>query len=210
MATYKANTVAKVPGIEKLTKGQLSALYAAAKAIGIPTDWLATVISFETGGTFSTSVLNKAGSGAVGLIQFMPATAAALLKMTDKKLAAFAASKMTFAEQLKKMVIPYFKGGTYKSLNDVYLKVFYPAAMNKPDSYVLPDVVYPQNKGFDKDGKGYITRQDITRTINSIFNGAQAYPRITITVGFWSQVIAGVAVSAATLYAVKVAKEKNS
>jgi len=210
MTEYKANTVAKVPGIEKLSKAQLSSLYAAAKAIGIPVDWLATVISFETGGTFSPSVLNKAGSGAVGLIQFMPATAAAILKVSDKKLAALMASKMSFTEQLKKMVIPYFKGGTYKSLNDVYLKVFYPAAMNKADDYVLPAVVYPQNKGFDKEGKGYITRKDITRTINSIWNGAQAYPRITIIVGFWTQVFAGVVVSAAALYAVKVAKDKRA
>jgi len=201
-------TVAKVAGIEKLTKGQLTALLATAKTIGVPIDWLATVISFETGGTFSPSVRNKAGSGAFGLIQFMPNTAAGLLKL-PADVATAKGIAMSFEQQLKELVIPYFKGGTYKSLNDLYLKVFFPAAMGQPDSHVVGDSngtdfqqkVYTQNQGFDKAGKGYITREDITSRINSIFNGAQAYPRVVIAVGVWSQVFAGLAVSGAAIYA---------
>ena len=41
-------TVTRVPGIEKLSAAQLRALDAAANKLGIPVDWLATVISFET------------------------------------------------------------------------------------------------------------------------------------------------------------------
>ena len=36
------------------------------------------VMSFETGGTFDPGIRNAAGSGATGLIQFMPSTAAGL------------------------------------------------------------------------------------------------------------------------------------
>jgi hypothetical protein len=184
-------------------------LYAAAKAIGIPVDWLATVISFETGGTFSPSVQNKAGSGATGLIQFMPSTAAALLKVKDPQLARFMTSRMSFKEQLTKMVVPYFKGGTYKSLDDVYLKVFYPAAMNKPKDHVVgtaPSPVYSQNAGFDRDSKGYITKGDITRTINGVFDRAILLPPIIITVAIWGQVLAGLAVAAGAVYALQSKK----
>jgi len=197
-------TVLRVPGIEKLSKSNLAALYRAAKEIGIPVDWLATVISFETGGTFSPSVLNKAGSGAVGLIQFMPSTAAALLKVSDPHLAQFMAKKMSFQEQLKKMVIPYFKGGVYNTLNDVYLKVFYPVAMNKPANYVVgsaPSPVYTQNAGFDRDNKGFITRSDITRTISNVASQASLLPPVTISLSSWGQIITGFSVAAAAIYA---------
>jgi hypothetical protein len=203
----KKVTVLRVPGIEKLSKGELTALYKAAEKIGIPVDWLATVISFETGGTFSPSVLNKAGSGAVGLIQFMPATAAALLKVQDKNLAQFMAKKMSFKEQLEKLVVPYFKGGTYNTLNDVYLKVFYPAAMNKASSYVVgsaPGAVYTQNAGFDKDNKGYITRADITQTISNVASRAAKLEPLTFTLSSWGQILAGITVSAAALYALRI------
>lgn len=204
---YKANSVARVPGIEKLSKAQLSALYATAKELKMPVDWLATVMSFETGGTFSPSVPNRAGSGAFGLIQFMPSTAASLLGYPQtpegKAAAAEKGKKMSFQTQLKKMVIPYFKGGTYNSLNDVYLRVFYPAAMGKGNDYVVgsaPSAVYTQNQGFDKEGKGYITRADITRTINSVLNNALSLPRLDIIIGFWGQVMAGLVITAAAAY----------
>jgi hypothetical protein len=200
-------TVLRVPGIEKVSKANLVALDKAAKKIGIPVDWLATVISFETGGSFDPAQPNRAGSGATGLIQFMPSTAAAILKIKDPHLAQFMTKKMSFAEQLEKMVVPYFKGGVYNTLNDVYLKVFYPAAMNKAANYVVgsaPSAVYNQNAGFDRDNKGYITRSDITRTINGIYDQAALLPPVVISYLIWSQVIAGLAVAGAALYALRV------
>jgi hypothetical protein len=200
-------TVLRVPGIEKVSKANLVALDKAAKKIGIPVDWLATVISFETGGSFDPAQPNRAGSGATGLIQFMPSTAAAILKVKDPHLAQFMTKKMSFAEQLEKMVVPYFKGGVYNTLNDVYLKVFYPAAMNKAANYVVgsaPSTVYNQNAGFDRDNKGYITRSDITRTINGIYDQAALLPPVVISYLIWSQVIAGLAVAGAALYALRV------
>lgn len=46
--------------------------------LGIPAQWLVDVMAFETGGSFHPGVPNQGGSGAVGLIQFMPETAASL------------------------------------------------------------------------------------------------------------------------------------
>src|SRR5262245_60681313 len=155
--------ILKVPGIEKLTAGERTALVAAAIKLGINPDWLATVISFETAGTFSPSIVNRAGSGAFGLIQFMPNTAKNLLGTATTDEAVRIGMAMSFSEQLNRMVIPYFSGRKMTSLEDVYLAVFYPAAMNKTGSYVIgtaPGAVYTQNAGFDKTGKGFITRDD--------------------------------------------------
>ena len=43
--------------------------------LGISEADLMAVMSFETGGTFNPNIRNAAGSGATGLIQFMPSTA---------------------------------------------------------------------------------------------------------------------------------------
>lgn len=44
-----------------------------------------TCFAWESGRTFSASVKNKAGSGAIGLIKFMPTTAKQLGTTTDRK-----------------------------------------------------------------------------------------------------------------------------
>ena len=198
-----SNTVAQVHGIANVPKKDLTVLANAAKTLGIPTDWLATVMAFESGGTFSPSVLNKAGSGAFGLIQFMPSTAAHLLgypDTTDGRNQAVAVGKaMSFKDQVEKMVIPYLKPHMpFKDLNSVYLAIFYPAAAPHDDSYVVgtaPGAVYTQNKGFDKEGKGYITRADITSTINSVLNSALNLPRLTVSATGMGQILAGLVIS---------------
>lgn len=53
------------------------ALHAAAARMNVPAQWLADVMGYETGGTFASNVVNQGGSGAVGIIQFMPDTLAA-------------------------------------------------------------------------------------------------------------------------------------
>jgi len=158
-----------VPGVSNLTSSQLRALTDAAAKIGAPADWLATVISFETGGSFDPAQPNKTGSNAFGLIQFLPSTAAALLGGSREE-AARRGKAMSFSEQLEKMVVPYFAwfGKRYDSLEDLYLAVFYPKAMKKADDWIVARAgspEYEQNKGFDKTGKGYITKLDITQTI---------------------------------------------
>lgn len=165
----------KVPGVEKLNAGDVYALTAAAAQLGIEPDWLATVISFETAGTFSPSIVNRAGSGAFGLIQFMPQTAKNLLGTATTDEAVSRGMRMSFSEQMQKMVVPYFRGRTMKSLEDVYLAVFYPAAMNKPGAWVIgetPGAVYRQNAGFDRTGKGYITRDDVTARLRALYESA--------------------------------------
>jgi hypothetical protein len=142
-----------------------------AKKYNVPEDYLYAVMGFETGGTFSPSEKNKAGSGATGLIQFMPKTAEGLGTSTD------ALSKMTRTEQLK-YVDKYFEGTLNKggSLSDVYMSVLFPAAVGKPENYVLfgkgaqsgyTGTAYTQNAGLDLNGDGSITKAEAAKKVEA-------------------------------------------
>jgi hypothetical protein len=183
-------SIAAVRGIEKLSQAELKALVNAANWIGINPDWLASAISFESG--FSPSISNAAGSGAVGLIQFMPSTAAGLGTSTA------ALKNMSFIDQLeyvKKYFAPY--QGKLNSLEDTYLAIFYPAFIGKSLDSVLGSTgsaIYNQNAGFDKTHKGYVTKEDITSTIRGVLDsasgriavaGAMITTGILLTMGTW-------------------------
>lgn len=115
-------------------------------------------MAFETGGAFRSNTRNAMGSGATGLIQFMPQTALALGTTTD------ALAAMTEVEQLV-YVEKYFRPrkNRLRTLSDVYMAILWPAAIGKPEDFVLFDKAdprypkrYVQNAGLDQDpdGKG--------------------------------------------------------
>lgn len=128
--------------------------------LGIQADLLMAAMAFESGESFRADVKNAAGSGATGLIQFMPATAKAL-GTTVEKLAA-----MTPEDQLN-YVYKYFKpyAGRLRTLSDVYMAILWPRAVGKPESYVLwtrdgAPTTYRQNAGLDADRNGAITKAE--------------------------------------------------
>lgn len=171
-------TIARVTGIENLSGADLRALVDAANAIGTDPDFLATVIGFETAHTFDPAKKNAAGSGATGLIQFMPSTARSLGTTTDEL------ARMSFAEQLG-YVVRYFAGWgqSLTTLDKLYLAVFFPAAIYKaPDDVIATEgsAVYEQNRGFDSSGSGAIRRRDVTATIESVLAHAQSLPRVDV------------------------------
>jgi len=126
--------------------------------LDIKPDWLMQVMNKETGGTFSPSIKNMAGSGAVGLIQFMPSTAEELGTSTS------ALAAMSNVQQLY-YVYKYLKRykGKMKSFGDTYLAVFYPAAIGKPDDYELPAYITKQNKALDLNKNGRISKAEIVK-----------------------------------------------
>jgi hypothetical protein len=135
--------------------------------LDVEANYLMAAMAFESGETFSPSVLNRSGSGAVGLIQFMPSTASGL-GTSSANLAA-----MTAVEQLD-YVHKYFKSyrGRLKTLDDVYMVILWPAAVGKPGSYVLFDSGdkkhpkrYLQNKGLDKDQDGKVTKNEAAAAV---------------------------------------------
>ena len=123
--------------------------------LGIEPDWLMFVMNSESG--LNPAAYNPNG-GASGLIQFMPATAEGLGTTTA------ALRQMSNVEQLDyvyKYFYPY--RGKMDSLYDLYLVTFFPAALGKPDSYILQTSTLPAkviadaNPGIDLDGNDQIT-----------------------------------------------------
>ena len=144
-----------VPGLQKVSEAFKQKVIQIASDLKVNPNFLLAVMSFESGETFSPSIKNAAGSGAVGLIQFMPATAKTLGTTT----AALAA--MTAEDQLD-FVSKYFR--QFKkpllTIEDVYMAVLMPSAIGKGSDFVLfrkPSKAYDQNRGLDINKDGLIT-----------------------------------------------------
>jgi hypothetical protein len=125
-------------------------------------DWLMSAMAFESGETFSPSVVNAAGSGATGLIQFMPSTAQGLGTTTDQLGGLTAVQQLDYVEK-------YFSSykGKIHNLSDLYMVILFPAAVGKADDFVLfdkDDKKYPkryeQNKGLDLNQDGKVTKEE--------------------------------------------------
>jgi len=151
-----------------LTKEEIPAFGAKvdkiAKNLGADPQHLLAVMKFETGGSLSSSEKNKAGSGATGLIQFMPSTAKELTGADTKAAAIRLMESMTPTEQLD-YVEKYLKPfkGKLKTLDDVYMAVLYPKAIGKDSEYALfkkGTTAYWQNKGLDIDKDGIVTKAE--------------------------------------------------
>lgn len=134
-----------------------------AEHLQLPADganWLMACIAWESGETFSPSIRNGAGSGAIGLIQFMPGTATGL-GTTVEELA-----KLTAEQQLEyvwRYFLPY--KGKLHLLSDVYMAILWPAAIGLPDTAVLwskdnKPTTYRQNCGLDVDKDCDITKAE--------------------------------------------------
>ncbi|WP_051283883.1 transglycosylase SLT domain-containing protein [Desulforegula conservatrix] len=130
-------------------------------------DWLMACIAFESAETFSPSIKNAAGSGAVGLIQFMSKTAIAL-KTTVEALGAMTAEKQL--DYVKKYFEPH--KGRLNTLEDVYMAILWPSAIGKPIDHVLfrrDDPAAPkryiQNKGLDWNKDGVITKAEAAEQV---------------------------------------------
>jgi hypothetical protein len=131
-------------------------------------DFLMAAMALETGATFDPAVPNAAGSGAVGLIQFMPATAKALGTSTAALKAMTAVAQLDYVEK-------YFKpkAGTLHSIEDVYMAILYPAAIGHApgDTLFEPGTkAYKQNKGFDANKDGRISIGEVAATIRTRYN----------------------------------------
>ena len=133
---------------------------------------LMKAMAFETGGTFDPTEKNKAGSGATGLIQFMPSTAKNLTGADTKEAAIKILEKMTATEQLD-YVEKYLKPfkGKLNTVEDVYMAILWPKAVGKDSEYTLfkkGTIAYWQNRGLDVNKDGVITKDEAASKVRSI------------------------------------------
>jgi hypothetical protein len=132
--------------------------------LGCDPSYVMAAMAFETGATFSPSELNPR-SGATGLIQFLPSTAVGLGTTIQ------ALARMTAVEQLdyvKKYLNPF--NGRMRSLSDVYMSILFPAAVGKPDSFVLfsaPSTAYRQNAGLDVNHDNQVTKGEAASKVQA-------------------------------------------
>jgi len=144
-----------------------------AKLLDVAPEWLMFVMWFES--KLKAQAVNPV-SNATGLLQWMPATAKDLGTTVE------ALYNMTNLKQLD-YVYRYYKPykGKMKSFEDVYMGAFFPAAIGKPEDYVLKtsklpaDTVAKANPIFDLDKNKEITIAEIkTVLLNKVPEALQA------------------------------------
>lgn len=129
---------------------------------------LMAIMAFETGRSFDPAVTNHAGSGATGLIQFMPATARGLGTTTAALAGMSALDQLDYVE---KYLAPY--AGRMADLPSAYMAVLYPRAVDKPDSYVLfrkGSRAYRLNRGLDTDRNGRVTKAEAAARVAALLD----------------------------------------
>lgn len=121
---------------------------------------LMACMAFETGETFRADIRNAAGSGAVGLIQFMPSTARAL-GIEPQTLAGL--GDVGQLKYVHKYLAPF--KGRLRTLSDAYMAVLWPAAVGEPEGHVLfrrddpkRPLRYKLNRGLDRNNDGLVTK----------------------------------------------------
>lgn len=137
-------------------------------------DKLMACMAFESGETFSPTIKNGAGAPYYGLIQFGAAAAKDCGTTVD------ALIKLT-AEQQLEYVYLYFKPltGKLRTVSDLYMKILWPAAVGKPENYVLwtktdRPTTYLQNKGLDINKDEVITKAEAaSKVTEKLMRGLQ-------------------------------------
>jgi hypothetical protein len=161
------------PRLSSTSPGFVQALEAMASRLDMDANAIAGVISLESG--FNPAAVNPI-SNATGLIQFMPATAAALGTSVD------ALRQMSDIDQLA-FVEKYFRAfaGRLVTRGDYYLAVFMPKFVGKPDTDVIStkgQKVYDQNKVLDGDKDGVLTVGDVRMKLLNRIRLAEGQPEI--------------------------------
>ncbi|MGB0839063.1 MAG: transglycosylase SLT domain-containing protein [Chitinophagales bacterium] len=144
---------------------------AIAADLEVPPEWLMGVIDSES--SFKSSIYNRRGSGAKGLIQLMPS---AMKEIGIKEVPSNALEQLdnvhTYLKLRKKQC------GTFRSFTDLKLAILYPAAVGKGKYYILasnPSKTYNLNRNLDSDVDGLITVDDIERKMKRKYAEAYAY-----------------------------------
>lgn len=187
---FDYNQIAGVSGNRHVTPEFISEIEAMAGRLDTQPEYLLAVMSFETGGSFAPDQRNFAGSGATGLIQFMPATARGLGTSTD------ALAQMNSVEQLR-FVEAYFAQPMYRgqlsTLEGVYTAVLSGRATADPNAtlttpagnqFVRGNPEYTWNAALDLNGDGRITAGEATAQVAArLYGGVASVQRQLLAVG---------------------------
>ncbi len=141
-----------------------------ANNLGTTPDNLMAVMDIESGlNPHATNPYTQA----TGLIQFMPSTLAAMGYMRQELLAMNATDQLDLVNQY----LQFYKSRNLKELHNLYLAIFYPAAIGKPDSFILgsersndwAQKIGSQNKIYDLNGDGYVSVGELKQYLANRF-----------------------------------------
>ena len=149
---YEAMTLLPV----QLTPEEDKALQDAADKLGVAKEWLYGVMYFES--TLNPQAFNSV-TGATGLIQFVPTTAKDIGTTTEDLM------QMDFTEQIPYVVKYLQRYMPFYNFIDLYLAVFYPAAIKRTDDYQFPSAVAKANPGYAVEG--VVTKGGIAEILSS-------------------------------------------
>lgn len=155
----------KLPYQEKVDQAFIDKLVEVSSDLLIRPEWLMVVIAIETAKTFRSDIQNPS-TKATGLIQFMPRTAKVLGTTVDelKKM-----SRISQLDYVLEYLSPY--KGKMNSFEDVYLSVFYPAAVGKPSNYkfgISSDMqkkIAVQNPAYDTNKDLVVEKWEVRKAI---------------------------------------------
>jgi hypothetical protein len=146
---------------KKLTPELQTAVKALAKTWDLDPNWICLAIYLES--RWNPTAVNPS-TYASGLWQALPNTAeqmgiAPLKTYTPVTQVSLLGKYLTYVRQ---------SPGSIKSQTDLYLAIFYPAAIGKPEDWKFPDLVYKYNKSFDADASTVITKGEITNYLKAL------------------------------------------
>lgn len=151
-----------VSKVGKLSKDMQRIITGAAKEIGVDPNDLASIISFETGGTFSPNARNN-GSSATGLFQKMGDGATKRGSYNDGRYYGMTRDQfgsLSFQDQMTYLIKYYkdrgFDGSRKRSLADAYTAV-------SGYGYKAGSKAYELNRAWDTDGNGVIDKGEAVR-----------------------------------------------
>ena len=152
--------------IEKVTQNQTEfaqKVKQISRDLNINPNWLMAVMNSES--KLQPNIFNYAGSGAVGLIQFMPSTARDLGTTTTQLAQMSNIEQLDWVKKYIEMQIRNFKIDKIRDYDDMYLIVFYPKAIGESNDWSFPSYVYSQNAGMDMNKDGIITISDFKQFV---------------------------------------------
>ena len=175
---FDYNRIQGVRGNPHVSEAFIREVEAMAQRLGTQPEYVLAVMSFETGGSFRPDVRNAAGSGATGLIQFMPGTARELGTSTE------ALARMSAVDQLQ-YVERYFNNrsdpGDLNTLEGVYTTVLHGSPKPDPNSTLFSQgtAAYRMNAPLDTNRDGRITAGEATSFVRDRIDGDAPPPSDT-------------------------------
>lgn len=170
----RTNEDMKVAWGQLVTDEFLARLWRTVQKFGWPQEYMSYMMAcmaFETGTSFAPDQKNGAGSGATGLIQFMPVTAMQLGTTCDLLAAMTAVEQLDYVE---KYFEPY--KDKIKGMEDMYTAILAPKYVGLPSLTVLysEGAAYRMNAPLDRDSDGKITKAEAAYFVQqSLWKGLQ-------------------------------------